>query len=90
MGLNAILKGHINELLGLNTDLYKARIKVCKKCPLYKVSLKFGEVCNSSLWYNPETEDVSIQQKDGYVNGCGCRLDAKTRLANAICPANKW
>lgn len=30
MGLNAILKGHINELLGLNTDLYKARIKVCK------------------------------------------------------------
>lgn len=30
MGLNAILNGHTNELLGLNIDMYKARIKICK------------------------------------------------------------
>jgi hypothetical protein len=49
-----------------------------------------GEVCNSKLWYNPETEDVSTVQKDGYSNGCGCRLKAKTTLPNATCPVGKW
>lgn len=89
MGLNAILNGHTNELFGLNVDLYKQRIKVCKKCPLYKVGF-LGEVCNNKLWYNPETEDVSTVQKDGYSNGCGCRLKAKTTLPNATCPVGKW
>lgn len=90
MGLNAILQGHINELLGLNTNLYNARIKICKDCPLYKIDTQWGEICNSDLWYNPETGDKSEEQKDGYVNGCGCRLMAKTRLPNAFCPAGKW
>lgn len=90
MGLNAILNGHTNELFGLNTNMYEARIKVCKKCPLYKISTILGEVCNSKLWYNSETEDVSTVKKDGYINGCGCRLRAKTTLPNAFCPAGKW
>lgn len=90
MGLNAILKGHINEVLGLNTDMYSSRIQICKKCPLYKIHLKMGEICNSKLWYNPETEDISEIYKDGYINGCGCRLGAKTRLPNESCPAGKW
>lgn len=90
MNLSAILKGHVNEMLGLNTDLYQARIKICKTCPLYKIDLQLGEVCNSKLWYNVETGDITLQQKDGYVNGCGCRLKAKTRLLNASCPVGKW
>lgn len=49
-----------------------------------------GEICNSKLWYNPETEDISEIYKDGYINGCGCRLGAKTRLPNESCPAGKW
>lgn len=90
MGLNAILQGHINEALGLNTDMYQTRIKICKNCPLYKIDIQWGEMCNSKLWYNLETGDISSTKKDGYVNGCGCRLKAKTRLPNAFCPVGKW
>ena len=90
MGLNAILNGHTNELLGLNKNMSQIRLFICKRCPLYKKSLILGEVCNSKLWYNPDTKDVSLKQKDGYIKGCGCRLQAKTRVANQTCPAGKW
>lgn len=90
MGLSAILNGHTNRLLGLNTDMFTARIRICRGCPLYKKSVILGEICNSKLWYNPKTGDISEERKDGYVNGCGCVLAAKTRLANAVCPAKKW
>lgn len=90
MGLGAILTGHTNELFGLNTNISEARLRICKKCPLYKVSSLLGEICNSKLWYNPNTGDVSIDKKDGYVRGCGCRLRAKTTIYNATCPAKKW
>lgn len=90
MGLDAIIDGHLNELLGLNVDMKGARLKVCKKCPLCKETTLLGPVCNSKLWYNKETGDVSTYKKDGYVNGCGCRLNAKTTLATAECPLGKW
>lgn len=45
-------------------------------------------MCNSRLWLNVETGDVSTNARPGYQNGCGCRLNAKTRLVNAHCPAN--
>lgn len=90
MGLSAILNGHTNEMFGLNKNISEARIQVCKKCKLYKKSVILGEICNSKLWYNPENEDVSEVQKDGYKNGCGCRLRAKTTLPNAFCPVGKW
>ena len=90
MGLNAILNGHMNELFGLNKDMSKARLLICKQCPLYKKSMLLGEICNSKLWYNPETGDKSEEQKDGYINGCGCRLQAKTKVANQSCPLGKW
>lgn len=47
-------------------------------------------MCNSKLWLNPETGDVSDTVRDGYYKGCGCRLDAKTTLINEKCPAGKW
>lgn len=90
MGLSAIIGGHIKEVLGLNKDIYGTRIAICKQCPLCKRSLKYGLVCTTELWYNPKSGDVSEQQLDGYINGCGCRLGAKTRLTNQICPAGKW
>lgn len=83
-----IVKGHINELLDINEDISKNRLQVCYRCPLY--SYKLGGICNSRLWLNPNTGDVSTTQKEGYVRGCNCRLNAKTRLPNATCPANKW
>ena len=46
--------------------------------------------CNSKLWLNPETNDVSREKKDGYVKGCGCRISAKIRVSAERCPAGKW
>lgn len=83
-----IIKGHAKEALGLGTDMSEARLKICHRCPLFSNAL--GGMCNNRLWLNVETGDVSTIARPGYVNGCSCRLNAKTRLANAHCPANKW
>ena len=86
--ITQIVKGHINELTGLNEDLSKHRLEICKKCPIY--SIEWGGICNRKLWINPDTNEVSLKFKDGYVQGCGCRLLAKTTLPNAKCIAGKW
>lgn len=88
MEIGNIVSGHINELLGLNKNLSEERMKVCRICPIF--SEKLGGICNSKLWINPETDDVSLREKPGYVQGCACRLQAKTTLVNEHCPANKW
>lgn len=88
MEIGHIIKGHINEALNLNKDISKSRMQICLSCPLY--SPKLGGICNSKLWLDPLTGEVSTKKKDGYINGCSCRLSAKTRLVNAKCPANKW
>lgn len=88
MEIGQIVHGHVNEVLGLNDDLKEKRMKICHQCPLYKDIL--GGICNSKLWLNPKTGDVSTEQEDGYYRGCGCRLQAKTTLSTATCPANKW
>jgi hypothetical protein len=46
-----ILDGHTNEMLGLNKDISKPRMRICKKCQLYKVTI-LGPVCNDKLWLN--------------------------------------
>lgn len=88
MEVNQIIKGHVNELLGINKDISKERLEICYKCPIYTKHL--GGICNSSLWFNPKNNDVIAHQEDGYVRGCGCRLQAKTKLKDAHCPAKKW
>lgn len=45
-------------------------------------------MCNSRLWLNVETGDVSTNARPGYQNGCGCLLRNKTRLVNAHCPVD--
>lgn len=88
MEIGNIVNGHVNELLGLNKDISKERMKICQKCPLF--SPKYGGFCNNKLYIDPNTDDVSITPKDGYVRGCGCRLQAKTSLLNAKCIIDKW
>jgi hypothetical protein len=83
-----IVKGHVNELLNLNADISESRLKICKDCPIY--SPNWGGICNEKLWLDPDTNDVSVRPKEGYVQGCGCRLLAKTTLPNAKCVAGKW
>lgn len=88
MNILDITSGHVKEILNLNQDLSQNRLKICYSCPLYTTRL--GGVCNNKLWLNVNTGDVSIKPKEDYKNGCGCRLLAKTRLANAKCPLGKW
>lgn len=88
MEVGSIVQGHINAMLGLNKNLSEARLKICKECPIY--STKLGGICNSKLYLNPDTGDVSTIKKDGYVKGCGCSIPAKTSLVSSECPANKW
>lgn len=83
-----IIEGHAKEALGLDTDISEARLKICHRCPLFSNAL--GGMCNSKLWLNVETGDVSTNARPGYVNGCGCLLRNKTRLVNAHCPVDKW
>lgn len=88
MNVLDIIDGHVRELANIGEDLSKSRLKICYRCALF--SPKFGGICNSRLWLNVNTGDVSTIEKPGYVNGCSCRLQAKTRLPNAKCPAGKW
>lgn len=88
MEIGQIVTGHVNEFLNLNKDLAESRIHICKKCPLY--SPKLGGLCNNRLWYNTKTNEVSTEKKDGFKNGCGCRLKAKTTISASSCPIGKW
>ena len=75
-----IIKGHINEVLKKEQDLYLYRIEICKECPLY-TKTKIGHLCDKAKSIN----------KDGkMIHGCGCRLDAKVRLFDEKCILNKW
>lgn len=83
-----IVTGHLYELRGNHTYLMTKRMSVCRGCPLYKY--KNGGICRSDLWINPLTNEISATEKPEYVRGCGCRLNAKTRIPEAHCPAGKW
>lgn len=88
MELGQIIHGHFNEITGQHKNLKHERIEICKTCPIYSPIL--GGICNNKLWINSDTQDVSTVQKDGYVRGCGCRIQAKASLPNAKCIINKW
>jgi hypothetical protein len=66
------------------------RMTICKKCPLYYERKGSGPVCSSYLYINPETEEVSLKNKPGYIRGCGCQIPSKVKAKEARCPADKW
>ena len=42
------------------------------------------------MFINPETNDVAIKPKTGYIKGCDCYIPRKVLYAKAKCPAGKW
>ena len=86
--LDKIAEGFYNNILKKEEDLYNERIVICKKCPLFKKTKIFGPVCNSELYIN-DKDEISKTLKPGFVKGCGCVLNSKTRLENAKCIINK-
>lgn len=88
MNVVDIVTGHTKELLNLGEDLSKNRLRICYGCPLY--SNKLGGICNSRLWLNINTGDVSTTAKPGYERGCGCKLSYKVKNVSSKCPVGKW
>lgn len=72
------------------SELSAIRIKICKRCPLYKNKFYLFPVCNSRLYMNPETGDVSTHEKEGYIRGCGCNLTYRTENPTQHCVCGKW
>ena len=64
-----------------------SRLKICEHCGIYD---SIRKICNGSLYINPETNDVSINKKEGYIKGCDCYIPRKVLNAQAKCPAGKW
>ena len=83
-----IAQGIANNALGINKSMSELRMEICKKCPIY--STRFGGSCNNKLWLNPKTDEISLEKKEGYKNGCGCVLKLKTSVTSEECPAGKW
>ena len=64
-----------------------SRLRICEHCGIYDSDRK---LCNGDLYINPETNDVSISPKAGYIKGCSCYIPRKVLNAKAKCPAGKW
>lgn len=90
MSVNQIIEGTWKNLLNKDGELYESRIAICHKCKLLKTEKFFGEVCSSSIYLNPITNEVSPEEKPGFKTGCGCVLASKCRVKEARCPLGKW
>ena len=62
------------------------RLAICKKCPIYSIDGR----CNSKLWLNPDTNEVSTYQKVGFIRGCNCIIAIKAKNQSNHCVAGKW
>lgn len=80
-GLNQ--KNEIKNMKEYDTE----RLQICKRCPIFKPS---DETCNSNLWINPNTDEISDTAKPNYIRGCGCKVMIKMRNKNSHCIAGKW
>lgn len=71
----------------MEKDYIQERTEICSRCPICNTE---KGICNSHLYLNPKTNDVSTKPKKGYIKGCGCYLKRKIELKKSICPAGKW
>lgn len=67
--------------------MVEERYNICRACPICDQE---NGICNSNLYLNPETNDVSISPRKGYIKGCGCIISLKIQKEKSKCPANKW
>jgi hypothetical protein len=89
MSIKQILEGTLNNVLNREEALSSKRMEECMKCDLI-IDTPFGYVCDYKMYINPKTKETSIVDRPGYVKGCGCILNSKTRVKEASCPGNKW
>lgn len=90
MSISQIAEGFYNNLVKNEQELFNYRIEICKQCKLFKKDNILGDICNSKLYLNPDTDEISTIRKKGFNKGCGCVLKAKCRVRSSVCPNNKW
>lgn len=90
MSIGQIIDGTLKNLFNQEEEFYRKRITVCRKCKLRKIDTIFGEMCNPSMYLNPDTDEISSEEKPGFFSGCGCILGSKTRVRELECPVGKW
>lgn len=88
VNVRQVVKGHVNEILGREQLLSEDRMKICKACPLFSDS--FGGLCDSKKCWNTSENKLVYGPGEKIICGCGCRLEAKTRLKRSHCVLNKW
>jgi hypothetical protein len=44
LDMKNIIEGHVNELIGINQDLFNERIVICNDCE-YKGKKPYGKIC---------------------------------------------
>lgn len=66
----------------LNTN---ERLAICHKCPIYNQGR-----CNSKLWINPDTDEISTYARIGFIRGCNCLIGVKAKNPLNHCVAGKW
>ena len=63
------------------------RLSICKECPIFNPN---NGRCNSSLWLNPNTNEISTYARIGYTRGCNCIIQVKAKNPNNHCIVGKW
>ena len=63
------------------------RKEICDHCPIFNPIKK---ICNPKLWINPNTDEVSVEAKAGFIKGCGCAVYVKMKNLSNHCIAGKW
>lgn len=106
MNVANIVKGHLNEIFkkeGIEA-LASERMKICMNCPAVRMNGAVGPRCSPDARVRhvdpPSDELKTLLRQHGIkfkslddriiVHGCGCRLNAKTRVPEEVCPAGKW
>ena len=70
-------------------DFVEKRLEICRKCAIMR-NTEWGMKCDDRKWLNKETNESSFFKKNGWVKGCGCMINSKSKNLNNHCPANKW
>lgn len=71
----------------MNVQNIKKREEICRTCPIFNSS---RAICNPKLYLNPDTNEISTTQKNGFIRGCGCHVLIKMRNLVNHCIAGKW
>ncbi len=71
----------------MNVQNIEERKRICNECPIYNPG---RGICNPKLWVNPDTNEVSITPKSGFIRGCGCIVSVKMKNMMNHCVAGKW